>query len=152
MNNIEFKIYNFQPTWDRGKSFELVAIYIDGKNLVEIVEDFEKRKGYENTPGSYVGSFPEALVRELEGNHGREVEVLISAGSLFTDDWSIKMDFDIQNNTVTWCNFRQPWKSNPDKIGSDFWDYSDFPKFEFSEKQFRLELKKLEDFCKKSKT
>lgn len=66
MNKLELKTKSFQPEWDKDNSVLITEIYIDGKSLVDIVETFEKEKGYEVLPGSYIGNFPDALVQELK--------------------------------------------------------------------------------------
>jgi len=149
MNKLEFKLKKFQPEWDKDNSVLITDIYIDGKNLVDIVEKFEKEKGYEELPGSYVGNFPDALFQEMKNANGNNVPILISAGSLDIDDWPIKMDFETRDGLVIWKNFHQPWRKNPDAIGKDFWDYSDFPTFTFLEDDYKKELNKIAAFVNK---
>lgn len=75
--------------------------------------------------------------------------ILISAGSLDIDDWPIKMDFETRDGLVIWKNFHQPWRNNPNTIGQDFWDYSNFPTFEFLEDEYKKELKKIAESVEK---
>lgn len=123
---------------------EIVNIYIDGRNLIDIVEEFEKQfiqEGETASPGGYGGSDPVQFMIEMQYDYAKDVAVLVEPVEMISGNWDLLMDYDTQKDEVIWYGFHQEHRKD--------WDYSDFPTFTFNKSDCRQEIDSLIEHCAK---
>ena len=125
----------------------VVDIIIDGRNLLDIVKEFEqrfaKKYGEKNVNvGGYAGlpnrELFEALVEGKWTHEGSTTILGCDCG--ITGCWTLTARISSNDKTVVWDNFENPRRS---KTSHQFWDYSEFPKFQFDRADYEAALKEL---------
>lgn len=151
-----------EARWDQ-EPRDVVAIFINGRDLIDIVRDVElpmaQREGSREIAGSYEPMWAEAFFapsRQLLGephewfqNNIWEHEdkiVLFRCGDCGIDDcWPLVVKITLQDDTVSWSEFEHPRRcaTGPggDKVGP--WEYDKLGPFVFDRMQYEAELARL---------
>lgn len=121
-----------------------VDIFIDQRNLIEILKEYEKpfakKEGYEEMAGWYDWLFQDILYENLELQRW-EKPILLWCQCGEEGCWPIETTIKKIDDTVIWTEFEQPFRK---KDSHNFWDYSNFGSFTFDKENYQSELKKLE--------
>jgi hypothetical protein len=136
-NNLAFRIV---PTsYSGGSIWSVVVPFIDGASLVDLVNDFERRRKFK-TPGGYQG-YDATLARNVFAHdefgpyQGPDVELLSCDGCGESGCWPLETDVVIETRRVMWTNLRQPHRPNR--------DYSGFGPFEFDRQHYESAIAEL---------
>jgi len=141
MNRIQFRVEEYRPDWGQ---WDGVVPLVDNFSLLELITDFESSKGWE-LAGGYAGISPgftnaSRWVRSLLGNghpeyEGDGITWLLGCGCSVAGCWPLEARVTIDDNTVVWNYFRQPFR--PER------DYSDFGPFIFDRREYEAAVAQL---------
>lgn len=114
---------------------DCIVPFIDGRDLVDLVSEFEDVSGYEPA-GGYDGIVPTRYafgplvpyyLGQPEGGSGREIAVLgCACGEMGC--WPLDVRVDLRRDSVVWSAFRQSHR--PDRA------YDGFGPFTFDRRQY----------------
>ena len=141
MNRVRFSFEAYRPDWGHWRG---VVPLVDGVSLLKLITDFELSKGWEPA-GTYAGIAPEFTnadrwVRSLLGYghpeyEGNGITWLLGCGCSVAGCWPLEACVAINDNTIAWHSFRQPFR--PER------DYSDFGPFVFDRREYEAAVAEL---------
>lgn len=116
-----------------------VTPYVDGTSLVELVEVYERAKGYLDPAGGYGGLVPayfkygplnEYFAGKSKSEYWENLKgiYLLGCSCREVGCWPLIASVSHQGDTVTWTGFQQPFRPKR--------DYSKFGPFMFSRAQY----------------
>ena len=129
-----------------------VRIFIDGRDLIEMLKKFEKpfadREGAPNIAGAYSGLPEPAATTERflgladtgYGDCDDKVAVL-ECECGWEGCWPFAVRIEVSEATVVWTQFEQPHRGA--HSAQPHWDYEGFGPFTFDKNQYLHEIKKL---------
>ena len=132
-----------------------IDIYIDGRNLIDIVRDYEVRfKGSDGEPNAIAGAYAglpdgellESLVgcgTQHEPRRAGSQRIVLGCDCGISGCWPLNCDIQIGNAQVVWSQFQNPFRSSD---CGEYWDYSDFPTFPFERAQYDGAIKILRTY------
>lgn len=149
MDKLEFKIEQKESD---DRKIPAVNIFINGKNLIEMLKEYElpfaTKEGSPDIAGGYAGMYPKDFLYWYltaawlgDGVHS----ILTCAGCGEVGCWPMMVTVTEDNDKVKWSNFHQPHRGPESK--ASFWDFSNFPSFEFSKENYQTELNKLKQIA-----
>ncbi len=127
-----------------------VLIYINERNLIEILREFERpfalREGHPTLAGGYAGLPPSSVA--VPSTHflgqakpwytyGNKVSVLECECGC-AGCWPFLVKITITPNQVSWSDFEQPHRGV--NAASGYWDYIELTSFVFDRAQYEAEL------------
>ena len=160
MDTIRFAVEEYIDK-EFGFRFPTINIYINERNLIDLVQEIERREDpvqpSEPLPQSYVGLHPEYyrdFAREFLGQHERGNSILLICTCLEDMCNCITGKVEINPGTVTWSDIKSPWLSSKspspwvdfedaEKAGWYPVDYSALGPFTFNRRQYEDALKSL---------
>lgn len=148
MNKIEFKVLRKNNN-DLCEEYDAVRIFIDGKDLIDILREFEmpfaKKEDCENNAGSYEGMTPECLYENLtsEPIYEDNKTVVLECVCRCSGCWDFLTEIKENENNVIWTNFENNHRG-PES--HNFWDYSSFKDLLFDKENYKQEIEKLKTF------
>jgi hypothetical protein len=127
----------------------LVAIAIDGRDLIELVRAYEapyaRREGHPKLAGVYQYLSAEFELDHFAGKHRETPEgeggkaMLAGCDCGIPSCWPLLCEIVTEDNqTVVWKNFEQPFRGP--NSAADPWDYSGFGPFYFSLNEYEHAL------------
>lgn len=148
MDKLEFKI---EEKESHGRKIPAANIFINGKDLIEMIKEYELpfaiKEGHPDIAGGYAGMYPkDFLFWYLDATwpeDGRR-SILTCSGCGEVGCWPMMVSVTEDNNTIKWSDFHQPHRGPESK--ASFWDFSNFPTFEFSKENYQDEINKLKKF------
>jgi hypothetical protein len=144
MDSILFKIEKSQD-WEH----KVVNIYINNRNFVDILKEYESR--YSNSiAGGYEGiniAYFDNIADHFMGVH--EDSFLSQKGKTYLlactcgepDCWPFLATISVTDLYVQWSDYEQPYRSDPDE--GEYWDYSNLPRYQFELKEYKEALMNL---------
>lgn len=138
---------------DRGEAGSTVAIWINGRNFLEIVRDFEMpfaiKEGHPNMAGQYA-QLPPADIPDLWSHFHDDTLPYFSEDNkiyLFVCGcgtpgcWPLQAYIDVDENTVIWSDLEQPHRREYSR--ASHWRYDELGPFVFDRDQYEEALKSL---------
>jgi hypothetical protein len=127
-----------------------VVIYINGRNLVELVREvelpFAAHEGHPDMAGQYLGLPPFELLlpsRHLLGepaplyeSRGKTQVLACECGE--AGCWPLFVRIRLGDNTVTWSDFEQPHRSS--RSAASHWKYDQLGPFTFDRQQYEAAI------------
>jgi hypothetical protein len=122
-----------------GKIVDAVAVFVNGRDLTEIMKEIElpfaARDGKPNLAGSYVGLQPEAVFLPSQRLLGRPEEryddrrgkiAVLGCGCGIVGCWPLLVRITRQEDTIIWSDFEQPHRRHwhHDALGPFVFDRS----------------------------
>lgn len=145
MDKLEFKVESKEIDDRKTPS---VNIFINDKNLIDLLKAYElpfaEKEGHPNIAGGYAGMTPQDFlywVVKTDWPSENERAIFECAGCGEVGCWPMIISVSRDDNKVKWFNFNQPHRRAESK--ASFWDYSNFPSFEFSLENYTAEFDKL---------
>lgn len=157
MNNtdkLEFKLINAKEAneaWaeDYEKTFYVVEIYLNGKELVPILKEIEQpfcdKEGTPEIAGGYGHNLPEELYNDLteaakEGafSEDHEAALLCCDGCGFSGCWSVMVSVRQTEKYVYWENFRQNHRAD--------WQYN--LSYRFDREEYNTAMAQMKSYIK----
>lgn len=151
MDTIKFVVEEYIDK-ESGFQFPTINIYINGSNLIDLVQKAERRNDPIQTgeSQSYVGLHPDyypGFAREFLGQPERGFSILLICTCLVDMCNCITGRVEMNSETVTWSDIKSPWLSskspNPwvdiedaEKMGWYPVDYSELGPFIFNRHQY----------------
>jgi hypothetical protein len=134
---------------------EVVEIYINGRNLIEMVreieEPFAEREGHPDLAGTYTNIAARVLrppSMHLDGKpeddwytYKGRVEVLSCGACGGSWCWPLSVRIEVRQESIVWRDFVQPHRDDP--CIQPVWDYSGFGPFMFDRAEYEQEIKRL---------
>ncbi|MBI2032454.1 MAG: hypothetical protein HYV38_00795 [Candidatus Levybacteria bacterium] len=152
MDKLEFKI---DKKVISGREISAVSIFINGKNLIELIKNhelpFATKEGHPEIAGGYSGMYTEDFLHWYFSDWpGDDQHVILEcAGCGEVGCWPLLVSVTENKNSIIWSNFEQPHRGKDSK--ASFWDYSAFPTYTFSKKNYQSEIRRLEKLNKSEK-
>jgi len=146
MNHLKLAISTC--TTAEGVPYRALEISIDGVSFIELVKQHEapmaEREGHPEIAGEYAWCpFSEPLFHALLGEQTDEEHkvslLLCPCGE--PGCWPLLAHVKINNQTVSWCSFEQPHRSEVSAAGH--WSYVSFGPFQFERSRYADILKGL---------
>ncbi len=138
MNNIDFKI---EKDIASGNVQFFTQIFIDGKNLIEMLKDYElpfaKKEGCENIAGAYAGIPPKKLYTNLTDC---KKSGILECECGLEGCWTFRVKIIEKEDCIIWTDFEQIHRS---KNSDNYWDYSNFNNLRFEKNEYFNKLKVL---------
>ncbi|MBP9812044.1 hypothetical protein KBC86_01570 [Candidatus Gracilibacteria bacterium] len=130
MDSLEFKI----------RDDDRVDIFINAKNLIEILREYEKsivkNELREDIAGSYDGLFKDVLLNNLMGDNS----IILGCQCGEEMCWPMRIKISKGDNFIAWNSFEQPYRG---KNSHNYWNYDNFGEFIFDIKNYEKEVEKL---------
>ena len=161
MDTIEFVVEDYISE-EFGFQFPTINIYINERNLIDLVQQVERREEDPAQPGkplpqSYVGLHPDyypRFSREFLGQHERGYSILLLCTCLVDLCNCITGRVEMNPETVIWSDLKSPWLSSKspspwvdfedaEKMGWYPVDYSTLGPFVFDRLQYEEAVKSL---------
>lgn len=160
MDTIRFVIEDYIDE-EFGFQFPTINIYINERNLIDLVQQVERRddpvRPGRPIPQSYVGLHPDyypGFAREFLGDHARGYSILLICTCLVDMCNCITGKVEMNPDTVIWSDIKSPWLSskspNPwvdfadaEKAGWYPVDYSPLGPYEFDRKLYEQAVNSL---------
>jgi hypothetical protein len=143
MNKLDFEISE-DVINDYG-SFS-TQIMIDGKNLIDLLKDYElpfaKKEGSASIAGAYDGLEPQVLFANLTNSEVYKSAIL-ECDCGFPGCWTFMTKVIEKQDTIIWTDFEQIHRRED---SSNFWDYSGFKDFEFNRSEYYKKLNELKNY------
>ena len=113
MDTVRFLIEDYVDE-EQGFRFPTINIYINGRNLIALVEQIEQRnqilRGWEPSRSSYIGFEPRRnCCDEFLGLHRWPRSVLLTCTCTFEECDCIMAKVTIDSQTVRWDEIGSPW-------------------------------------------
>lgn len=151
MDKLEFRIKKEKI---HGNRIDVVHIFINGNNLIDTLKDYElpfaKKEGRPKLAGSYGAMTPGDFIywfTKADWPSSTERPIFSCRDCGEVGCWPMLISESKSDKTVKWFNFSQTHR-DPESEGL-FWDYSDFPSFEFTRENYDNEFKKVEKLISK---
>ena len=123
-----------------------IDIFINGKNLIEMLKTYELphaiKEGHPDIAGQYMGIGSRELFERLS-KPGQDKIIFTCNGCGEEGCWPMIIDIQADEHSVTWSNFRQPHRGSVSK--ASYWDYSGFPTFTFDKIHYEAALASLKN-------
>lgn len=147
----QFDIVQFRTRTSRVEDYQVVDIYLNGWNLIELLRNFEApfaaNEGQPSLAGMYEGLPPLMVLppnRHFWGEpqkfyrYGRRTALLEYGLSGVPGEWPFAAEIREEPERIVWENFAQ-LKRLAD-LPPQGWDYRDFGVFRFQKEQYRQAL------------
>lgn len=149
---------------ENGFRFPTINIYINGRNLIDLVEEVEygRHAGQagDNSARSYVGLHPgfhQGILEEFLGQHQRSFSILLVCTCLTAECNCITAEVIAGRETVTWSGIRSPflssetpnpWTTIEEAVAMDWYpvDYSALGVLVFDRVQYMDALQELQRY------
>ncbi|MFD0864044.1 hypothetical protein ACFQ1M_17645 [Sungkyunkwania multivorans] len=148
MNKLQIKIHK---STDGELSRSVAKILIDGIDLIELLNEFEKpfatKEGSPSIAGQYEGLSPTTLHKNLlnltdNSNSKDNKSDILDCDCGVWGCWAFMTKIEIIDEKVIWTDFEQLHRG---KESHTHWDYSQFGPFEFDETEYNHELEKIKN-------
>ncbi|WIW69882.1 hypothetical protein [Anaerosinus gibii] len=148
MDKIEFKIVKI--SFDDGCQsddclYDVIAIFINGENLLDMVKEcelpFATAEKKKSLAGSYIGIIPKELYEDLSKNFTKWKVPIYGCTCGCVECWPLEVAIDIGKDVVVWYDFEQ--------IHRKTWQYNKLGKFSFNKQQYFEEVEKLKNYREK---
>jgi len=161
MDTVKFIIEDHIDT-DNGFRFPSINIYINERNLIDLVEEVEHERHTdqvaEPSSRSYVGLHPDyyhGFMNEFLGEHKRSFSILLICTCLVAECNCITAKVTVNAETVVWSELRSPflssetpnpWTTIEEAVAMDWYpiDYSALGAYVFDRAQCRDALMELQ--------
>lgn len=145
MDILEFKIEEKESD---GEKIPAVNIFINDKSLIEMLKEYElpfaTKEGHPDIAGGYAGMTPDDFLYWYlsadwpgDGIHS----ILTCSGCGEVGCWPMMVSVTDKGDSIIWEKFHQPHRGPESK--ASFWDFSNFPTFEFRKDNYESEINKL---------
>lgn len=144
MDTITFKV---KPIDMDGKEFPFVDIYINDRNLIDIVSEIElpyaTHEGHPDIAGGYMGLSPNTVFfpsRHFLGGHMAEIsdtqktEIFACGSCGEVGCWPLLVQISVHENIVVWHDFEQPYRDKDSRVSH--WQYDKLGPFVFDKEQY----------------
>ena len=118
--------------------------YINGRNLIDIIQDIENQYRQGNIGLSHMGIQPKYFLDLYERFIPGSTYLLQCGDCGELGCWPIMARIRYENDTVVWDEFENPHRGKDSLAGH--WEYK--LKFVFEKKQYELEFIKITDYLK----
>lgn len=134
---------------DYGRSFSEVAIFINDRNLIDILRQIElpfaKKEAHPDIAGSYAGLVPEMIFwpsRYFLGEPavGDKIDVL-QCVCRSKGCWPFSVRITVDDDKVIWDQFSQPHRTKTHPSGG--WQYDKYEPFVFDKNQYMSQLRQV---------
>lgn len=140
MNKLGIKIKNIKT--QISNNYKEIQIYIDGKNLKDILKEIERpfatKEGNPGIEGQYIGLDAEYTYMSHFLREQSAKIALLDCSCGCSGCWTLIANIKINEKLIVWENFEQIHR-NMDKLK---WDYDNLF-FEFDKEQYIKELEKI---------
>jgi hypothetical protein len=128
-----------------GHPYSFVQIFINDKNLIEILKEYERLIVTGEDEKYIIGKYDFLAIEELRGSLKEFVQdkkvAILGCDCGISACWPLLVTVEKRGGTVVvWKDFEQPYRNG--KSGEK-WDYSNLGPFKFGEKEYQKEIKKL---------
>ncbi|OXM82455.1 hypothetical protein [Paenibacillus rigui] len=139
---------HFTVEYSENQKAQILGIYINGKDLVELIRNYEIQfepsiaGGYEGLNIKFLKNIKEHFTGKLNENdifkyEGKTLALGCNCGE--PGCWPLLIKITEEDEVITWSEFEQPYR-NEESAGGH-WDYSNFQSLEFNRKQYEEQLK-----------
>ncbi len=144
MNTIRFQVEEGKDV--AGETQLFANIFIDDKNLIDILRKYElpfaKKEGSEEIAGSYAALLPDELFSNLTMYNGSESEqvAVLDCTCGCEGCWTFMLRVIETDDCIIWTDFEQIHRA---KGSHNYWDYSNFPNFKFNKTDYLNKIQAL---------
>ncbi|TCZ79361.1 hypothetical protein E0485_05735 [Paenibacillus albiflavus] len=143
MDTIQFKV-----EYSEDQDAQVLGIYINGENLVELIRRYENQfdpsiaGGYEGLNIKFLNNIKEHFTGKLNEDdlfyyEGKTLIMGCNCGE--PGCWPILIKVIEEDEVIVWNEFEQPHRN--EESASGHWDYSKFKPLRFNRKQYEEQLK-----------